>query len=94
MNKFKHFLIMGVSLIVFVTNFLSEKEMSDCSTETGQIKSGDFFSSFCGAGGNPPNALQPTEAYCAELRFSSPIHLQRRSISNGVRCLFQRKEEL
>jgi hypothetical protein len=22
-------------------------------------------SSFCGASGNPPNALQPTEAYCA-----------------------------
>jgi hypothetical protein len=47
----------------------------------------------CGAGGNPPNTLQPTETYCAQPRFSSPVYLQRRSTSNGLRDLFQRKEE-
>jgi hypothetical protein len=45
-------------------------------------------SSFCGAGEIPPSALQPFEAYCAKPRFSSPIHLQRRSASDGVRDLY------
>jgi hypothetical protein len=52
------------------------------------------FSSVCGAGGIPPNALQPTEAYCANPAFGSTVHLQRRSTSDGVRDLYQRKEEL
>jgi hypothetical protein len=43
---------------------------------------------FCGAGGIPPNALQPTEVYCAKPRFSSPVHLQRSSTSDGVRDLY------
>jgi hypothetical protein len=55
---------------------------------------GGVSSSFCGAGGISPSALQPFEAYCAKPRFSSPVHLQRRSTSNGVRDLYQRKEEL
>jgi hypothetical protein len=29
--------------------------------------------SFCGAGGIPPSALQPFEAYCANPAFSSPF---------------------
>jgi hypothetical protein len=33
----------------------------------------------CEDGGIPPNVLQPTEAYCANPAFGSPIHLQRRS---------------
>jgi hypothetical protein len=44
-------------------------------------------SSVCGAGGIPPNALQPTEAYCANPAFwfprSSPeaVHFRRRKRS-------------
>jgi hypothetical protein len=30
-----------------------------------QVQGARSSSSFCGAGGNSPNALQPTEAYCA-----------------------------
>jgi hypothetical protein len=33
---------------------------------------GGVSSSFYGAGGIPPSALQPFEAYCAKPRFSSP----------------------
>jgi hypothetical protein len=51
-------------------------------------------SSVCGAGGIPHNALQPTEAYCANSALWFPVHLQRRSTSDGVRDLYQRKEEL
>jgi hypothetical protein len=41
--------------------------------------SGGSSSSFCGAGGIPPSALQPFEAYCAKPR-SSPktLHVRRR----------------
>jgi hypothetical protein len=41
-------------------------------------------SSVCGAGGIPPNALQPTEAYCANPAFRLPrlpaeaLHVRRR----------------
>jgi hypothetical protein len=38
-------------------------------------------SSVCRAGGFPPNVLQPTEAYCINPAFGSPVHLQRRSTS-------------
>jgi hypothetical protein len=31
------------------------------------------LSSFCGAGGIPPSALQPFKAYCVKPRFSSPF---------------------
>jgi hypothetical protein len=51
-----------------------------------------FFHSVCGAGGIPPNALQSTEAYCANPAFSSPTHLQRRSKSDDVRDICQQKE--
>jgi hypothetical protein len=50
--------------------------------------------SVCGAGRIPSNALQPTETYCANPAFGSPVHLQRRSTSDGVRDLRQRKKEL
>jgi hypothetical protein len=46
------------------------------------------FSSFCVAGGIPPRTLQLFEAYCAEHRFSSPVHLQRHSTSDGMRGLY------
>jgi hypothetical protein len=42
-------------------------------------------SSVRGAGGIPPDALQPTEAYCANTAFWFPVYLQRRSTSNDVR---------
>jgi hypothetical protein len=54
---------------------------------TFQVNFVFFFSSsssVCGAGGIPPNVLQPTEAYCANLAFwfpsSSPeaLHVRRR----------------
>jgi hypothetical protein len=44
-------------------------------------------SSVCGAGRIQPNAVQPTEAYCANPAFGSPFQLQRRSTSDGVRPL-------
>jgi hypothetical protein len=47
------------------------------------------YSSVCGAGGIPPNALQPTKAYCANPAFWFPVHLQRRSTSDGVKGLYQ-----
>jgi hypothetical protein len=47
-----------------------------------------FFFVFCGAGGYPPNVLQPTEAYCTNPALVSPLHLQRRSISDDVRGLY------
>jgi hypothetical protein len=40
-------------------------------------------SSFCGADGIPPSALQPCEAYC-----TNPVYLQRRSTSDGGRDLY------
>jgi hypothetical protein len=54
----------------------------------------DMTCSFCRAGRIPPIALQPTEAYCANPALALPVHLQRRSTSDGVRDLYQRKEEL
>jgi hypothetical protein len=45
-------------------------------------------SSFCGGGEIPPSALQPLQAYYTNPAFSSPVHLQRRSISDGVRDLY------
>jgi hypothetical protein len=42
----------------------------------------------CGAGGIPPSALQPFETYCTNPAFSSPVYLQRRSTSDGVRDLY------
>jgi hypothetical protein len=48
----------------------------------------------CGAGGYPPNVLQPTEAYCTNPAFIFPLHLQRRSTSDDVRVLYHREEEL
>jgi hypothetical protein len=41
-------------------------------------------SSFCGDGGIPPSALQHFEPYCTNPVFSSPVHLRRRSTSDGV----------
>jgi hypothetical protein len=51
-------------------------------------------SSVCGARLIPPNALQPTETYCANPAFGSHVHLQMRSTSDGVKDLRQRKKEL
>jgi hypothetical protein len=36
----------------------------------------------CGAGGYPPNVLQPTETYCSNPALVSPFHLQARSTSD------------
>jgi hypothetical protein len=47
-----------------------------------------------GAGGFPPNALQHTEAYFSNPALVSLLHLQRRSTSEDVRGLCQRKVEL
>jgi hypothetical protein len=47
-----------------------------------------FFFLFLGSAESPPSALQPFEAYCAKSRFSSPVHLQRRSTSEGMRDLY------
>jgi hypothetical protein len=46
-----------------------------------------YSSFFCGVGGIPPSALQPFKAYCAKPRFSSSVHLQRRSMSDSERPL-------
>jgi hypothetical protein len=54
----------------------------------------NISSSFCGAGGTPPTVLQLTEAYCTNPALVSPFHLRRRSTSDGVRDLYQRKVEL
>jgi hypothetical protein len=46
-----------------------------------------------GAGGYPPNVLQPFETYCTNPALVSTF-LQRRSTSTGVRDIYQRKVEL
>jgi hypothetical protein len=38
-------------------------------------------SSFCGAGGTPPNVLQPTQVDFTNPALVYPFHLQRRSTS-------------
>jgi hypothetical protein len=48
----------------------------------------------CGAGGYPPNVLQPTEAYCINPALVSPFILKRRSTSDDVRGLYKREEEI
>jgi hypothetical protein len=40
-------------------------------------------SSVCGASGIPPNALQPTEAYCFKPAYGSQVHLQRKGGTMG-----------
>jgi hypothetical protein len=42
----------------------------------------------CGAGGYPPNVLQLTEAYCTNPALVSPLHLQKRTKSDGVRGIY------
>jgi hypothetical protein len=44
----------------------------------------------CGAGGYPPNVLQPTKAHCTNpaLVPPPPLHLQRRSTLDDVRGLY------
>jgi hypothetical protein len=42
----------------------------------------------CGAGGYPPNVLQPTKAYCTNPTLVSSLHLQRRSTSDDARGLY------
>jgi hypothetical protein len=48
----------------------------------------------CGAGGYPPNVLQPFETYCTNPALVSPFHHQKRSTLTGVRDLYQQKLEL
>jgi hypothetical protein len=78
---------------------LHDQLISQCLTRNSNniwytVRSMKLLRLLCGAGGYPPNVLQPFETYCTNPALVSPFHLQRRSTSTGVRDLYQRKVEL